>query len=68
MDENILKIFMDDDSRPVKEPMLLSEMHKSLFKDQYGLALKQIEIYLSGLSKVDGKDDGSSQILVHLCI
>lgn len=57
MDENILKIFMDDDSRPVKEPMLLSEMHKSLFKDQYGLALKQIEIYLSGLSKVDGKDD-----------
>lgn len=23
MDENILKIFMDDDSRPVKEPMSL---------------------------------------------
>ena len=54
MDENILKIFMDDDSRPVKEPMLLSEMHKSLFKDQYGLALKQIERDLSGVSKVDG--------------
>lgn len=57
MGENILKFYMDEASRPVKEPMSLTSMDTSLFKDQYFLALRQIESYLSALKRINGKDD-----------
>lgn len=57
METNVIKFYMDEDSRPVKELMTLKSMKESLFKDQYFLALNQIESYLSALKRVSGKDD-----------
>lgn len=53
MENDVLTIYMDEDSRPVKELMSLGNMKKSLFCDQYFLALKQIDNYLAGLEKID---------------
>lgn len=57
METKVIKFYMDEDSRPVKELMTLKSMNESLFKDQYFLALNQIESYLSALKRVSGKDD-----------
>ena len=57
METKVIKFYMDEDSRPVKELMTLKSMKESLFKDQYFLALNQIESYLSALKRVSGKDD-----------
>lgn len=55
MENNVIKFYMDEDSCPVRESMSLESMNDSLFKDQYFLALKQIDTYLSGLEQIDGK-------------